>query len=84
MIQYLLILQTLVKSFKTFFELAFSLKNIKQFVIKLAYAAPGTENNLINTKFNITWVWVKGHASNKYNNRADELVNLARKEVTNI
>ncbi len=40
--------------------------------------------DMLNTKFNITWVWVKGHASNKYNNRADELVNLARKEVTNI
>jgi ribonuclease HI len=27
---------------------------------------------------NIKWVWVKGHASNKYNNMADE---LAQKEA---
>lgn len=36
--------------------------------------------DLLNNEFNITWVWVKGHSSNQYNNRADELVNQARKE----
>lgn len=35
-----------------------------------------------NSEFNITWIWVKGHSSNQYNNRADELVNQARKEYT--
>lgn len=34
----------------------------------------------LNSQFNITWVWVKGHSNNVHNNRADELVNLARKE----
>ena len=27
----------------------------------------------------VRWVWVKGHADNKYNNRVDELANEARK-----
>lgn len=34
----------------------------------------------LNSQFDVKWVWVKGHSNNQYNNRADELVNLARAE----
>ena len=32
----------------------------------------------LTEKHNVTWNWVKGHSVNKYNNRCDALVGLAR------
>ena len=32
--------------------------------------------------YNIDWQWVRGHNGDKYNERADELANLAIKEAT--
>jgi len=34
----------------------------------------------LDKEHEIHWKWVKGHAMNKYNNRCDELVGLARDE----
>ena len=38
------------------------------------------ELDQLNSKKNVQWNWVKGHANNQYNNMADE---LARSEVEN-
>jgi ribonuclease HI len=32
-------------------------------------------------RHSITWKWVKGHATNRYNNRVDELATAARESV---
>lgn len=32
---------------------------------------------------NITWIWVKGHSTNKYNNIADELAVAAAEKIRN-
>jgi ribonuclease HI len=34
----------------------------------------------MNTKHSITWIKVKGHSNNEYNNRCDKLANKAIKE----
>ena len=34
-------------------------------------------------KHNVTFIWVKGHADNEYNNRCDELAVAAVREVSN-
>jgi ribonuclease HI len=38
----------------------------------------------IAANFSITFVWVKGHANNKYNNRCDELATAAADNKSNL
>jgi len=33
------------------------------------------------TKHQVSWTWVKGHAGNRYNERADELANDAIRKL---
>ena len=37
------------------------------------------ELNDLSSKHSIKWIWVKGHAQNKYNNMVDELAQEAIK-----
>ncbi len=38
--------------------------------------------DLMNTKHNVHWHWVKGHSGDKGNEMADELANLAMDEIS--
>lgn len=40
--------------------------------------------NLVSMQNSVKFTWVKGHASNKYNNRCDELAVEAAKNTTNL
>jgi len=73
--------QYLVRAFNEGWIVEWKKNNWKRKEGELKNADLWKELDKLNSVHKITWIWVKGHADNEYNNRCDKLANEAMDEL---
>lgn len=73
--------QYLVRAFNEGWIVGWKKNNWKRKRGELKNADLWKELDKLNSVHKITWIWVKGHADNEYNNRCDKLANEAMDEL---